>query len=337
MTEKSIKHSWARKLHFFFSRAILLAKLFLAYLYDARHFMKHSSTLVPCTQTKDMLEFRILAHSHVIEKGLSFKEVKLNFAQDVIHNLLFLLEVYQKKHGPACSNSFAYNVGGAILSKYIEFHQKQHQDISQLTSRFKRLNDDFPLELAGTKELNRDDILQAQKGDFLEFIKSRHSIRNFTNEVVPLESVYKAIEIAQYSPSACNRQSARVFIVRAPQLVKLVLKYQNGNRGFGHLVTTLLAVTSNTNAYEGVQERNQAFIDGGIYTMNLLYGLHYEGLCTCCLGWLSDLKTDRLLKKELALNSAERVIDIIAVGQMPEHFRVAESKRKPWNNICTIV
>jgi nitroreductase len=334
---KIIRHLLVGKLHAFFSRVFLLSKLVQAYLHDAKQYTKHSSTFVSCSRTKDMLEARIMAHSHVIEKGLSLKDIKLNFGWDVIQNLFLLLETYQRKYKQFCLNSLAYKVGEGVLAKYIEFHQGQNQDVRELAFKLKRLSCNSLLKPGGIKELNRDDILRAIKGDFLEFIKSRHSLRNFTNEPVDLERIKKAVEIAQYSPSACNRQSARVHIVCDPQLMKTVLRYQNGNAGFGHLASRLLVVTSNINAFEGVQERNLAFVDGGIYAMNLLYGLHFEGIGACCLGWLSDPKVDQLLGKILSLNAAERIIVVIAVGQMPEHFSVAESKRKSWENICTII
>lgn len=334
---KIIRHLLVGKLHAFFSRAFLLSKLVQAYLHDAKQYTKHSSTFVSCSRTKDMLEARIMANSHVIEKGLSFKEVKVNFGRDVIGNLFYLLEVYQSRYSRYWADSHACNVGRAVLARYIEFHQERHRDVSDFASRLEGLKSNLLLEFGGTKELSKNDILLAGKGDFLEFIRSRHSTRNFTDEAVPLESIQKAVEIAQYSPSACNRQSARVHIVCDPQLMKTVLRYQNGNAGFGHLASGLLVVTSNINAFEGVQERNLAFVDGGIYAMNLLYGLHFEGIGACCLGWLSDPKVDQLLGKILSLNAAERIIVVIAVGQMPEHFSVAESKRKLWENICTIV
>lgn len=337
MRDNSTKCSWVGKLRFVVSRMFVLVKLTRAYLYDAMHYLMHSSTFLPSTRRKDMLEARIMASSHVIEKGLSFKEVRINFGRDVVDSLFYMLGVYQSKYSRYWADSHACSVGRAVLAQYIAFHQERDQDVSDLVSRLESLNSKVLLEFGGTKELSKNDILLAGKGDFREFIRSRHSTRTFTDEAVPLESIQKAIEIAQYSPSACNRQSSRVRIVCEPHVIETVLHYQNGSAGFGHMADKLLVVTSNINAFEGVQERNQAFIDGGIYAMNLLYGLHYEGIGACCLGWLSHPKLERLLRKIVKIDVGERIIVIIAMGQMPDHFRVAESSRKPWKDICTII
>ena len=42
--------------------------------------------------------------------------------------------------------------------------------------------------------------------NYENFIKSRHSIRHFGSEAVDVELLREAIQIAQYTPSACNRQ-----------------------------------------------------------------------------------------------------------------------------------
>jgi hypothetical protein len=50
------------------------------------------------------------------------------------------------------------------------------------------------------------------------------------------------------------------------------LKLQGGIRGFGHLTNKLIVITSDTAVF--LMMKDQAFIDGGMYAMNVLYGLH---------------------------------------------------------------
>ena len=102
--------------------------------------------------------------------------------------------------------------------------------------------------------------------------------------------IKKAISIAQSTPSVCNRQTWRTHVFLDKEQIKEILKYQNGNRGFGEDAAAILIVTASLPYFIGVGERNQAFIDGGMYAMTLVYALHSLGLGTCCLNlWVSQV------------------------------------------------
>ena len=47
-----------------------------------------------------------------------------------------------------------------------------------------------------------------------------------------------------------------------------ILEVQGGNRGFGHLANRLIIITSEVGVFTGVAERNQVYIDGGMYARN---------------------------------------------------------------------
>lgn len=50
--------------------------------------------------------------------------------------------------------------------------------------------------------------------DFDEVIRTRRSVRGYTDREVPVQLIREVLELAQHSPSNCNAQPWRVFIVR---------------------------------------------------------------------------------------------------------------------------
>jgi hypothetical protein len=48
------------------------------------------------------------------------------------------------------------------------------------------------------------------------------------------------------------------------------LSYQNGNSGFGHTVPALFVITSDMRIFEKSGERNQGWVDGGLFAMALV-------------------------------------------------------------------
>jgi len=66
--------------------------------------------------------------------------------------------------------------------------------------------------------------------DCLEFLKSRRSIRVFTDRGVDLKIVLKAIDIAMYAPSAKNSQPWRYINVKDREILdKLSKIYPHAN------------------------------------------------------------------------------------------------------------
>lgn len=56
-----------------------------------------------------------------------------------------------------------------------------------------------------------------------------------------------------------------------------------GNTGFDGEVQNYIVVTSDMSAFYDPFERNQVYVDGGIFTMALVEALHYYGIASCIL------------------------------------------------------
>src|SRR5690606_10197493 len=123
-------------------------------------------------------------------------------------------------------------------------------------------------------ELSRAEVLAEGKRDLRGFFASRHSIRSFDNDRIERSLIEEAVRMALFTPSACNRQPWRVYVVDDHKLLREVLNLQGGNRGFGDTVPCVLVVTGDLSATLHVGERYQPWLDGGMFAMSLVYAFH---------------------------------------------------------------
>lgn len=96
------------------------------------------------------------------------------------------------------------------------------------------------------------------------------------------------------------------------------MSYQNGNSGFGHTVPALFVITSDMRIFEKSGERNQGWVDGGLFAMALVYALHALGLGACMLNWSQDHDQDDALR---------------AAFEIPDDLLVAQSPRRPVGDV----
>lgn len=312
----------------------IFMKLTRDYVYDLIRYTRYSNT---CNRLDSFhkLEAGIVAHYHVIEKGLSLPEPRPGFGKDVASSLIDLLIIYRDRGYPP--DDIQYLSAIATLENYTRFHKQNNFDISNIELKIKGIAVTHKLPVAGAITVFRKDILAASRAEFELFSKGRHSVRNYDRRPVSVELIRNAIRIAQNAPSVCNRQSSRVYIISDMNVAKNILSLQNGNRGFGHIADKILIVTSDLQVFEGATERNQAFIDGGIFAMSLLYALHYYGLGACALNWSVSSLQDRRLRKAVRVKDSENIIMMVAVGHLPDNFKVAVSNRKKPDDIIEVI
>jgi nitroreductase len=112
-----------------------------------------------------------------------------------------------------------------------------------------------------------------------------------------------------------------------------LISLQNGNKGFGHLIPTLAVITSDSGAFFDASERHEPYIDGGLFSMTLMYALSAKGLATCCLNWCVSPDKDVALRNILPLADSEVVIMLMAIGYPEPDVLVPRSPRKPTANV----
>jgi nitroreductase len=64
--------------------------------------------------------------------------------------------------------------------------------------------------------------------DVMEVIKSRRSIRQFTDKPIGKEALEKLLDAARWAPTASNQQRWRFVVVTSPSMKQLVIKFAPG-------------------------------------------------------------------------------------------------------------
>ncbi|WP_347862246.1 nitroreductase family protein [Salimicrobium sp. PL1-032A] len=294
-------------------------------LQDIRKYKKFSKNNQ--FRNQSMAEAELIFYYHKIEKGLSLSKPKKSFGYETVLKLIKLLKEYISNYG--WDNTALVTLKN--LKQYIEFNEEHGGDVSTIknaVSVLERQLGERPCDQGGTKFIKKQSDITPYLVDFEGLAYSRHSIRNFTGGKVEDDVIYRAINIAQKTPSVCNRQSSRVYVYNDGFYKRKVLSFQNGNKGFGDSADKVLLITTKIDHFVGVNERNQNFIDGGMYAMSLIYSLHSLGVGTCALNLALPNKKEETLKRAGDVPEDERVIMMIAVGQIPEQLKVAASPRR---------
>jgi nitroreductase len=307
------------------------------FYYDYKRYLKYSSALEQ--STREQMQAYLIFQYHAVEKGLTFKNIRVGFGVVRILQLIDALNIYLKKFG----KDETTDITVAALKEYLAFDKEHNTNANPVIPKIEEVLKNYEgrhvdAAKGGTKTIRKDDILNTVNFDFESFFKSRFSTRDFTDEPVPLDLVMNAIDIAKYAPSVCNRQAWKVFVIdhNKPELKSRFLEVQNGNKGFGDRINTLLIVTGKLSSFYSF-ERNQVFIDGGLFAMSIVLALHSKGLGTCCLNTSYSAQAHELFRNVMPLEDDCVPIMFIAVGNLQDEYKVATSYRKPLDELVTVL
>ena len=177
---------------------------------------------------KPKLIAKIISLYHVIEKGLTMPDMKPKFGQETILHTIDLCEFYLSQH-QVIDEHVIYAI--KMLEEYISIHNKLGINVDEsITDRVNKLlfsvkNNDVPYGI--THELvTSTSFFSKTKSEYPEFVRSRHSIRSFSGDNISLKEIENALEIADFTPTSCNRQAARVKIVENKKTINDVLNIQ---------------------------------------------------------------------------------------------------------------
>ena len=300
--------------------------------YDENIFLKHSNILYQDTQSKHI--GKIVLTYHIIEKGLTMPDMRPGFGKERMELLIDECLYYHKNYDKD-NTQFLHAL--SVIAEYKRVHSENKFNLdAELVRKIDRLlehTNNIPI----TEQIKttKDAFFSTQNAPFDKFSESRHSVRHFEGKVESAQ-INKAVELAQNAPSACNRQPTRIHIIENRELIDKVLEIQKGSRGFGHLADKLLVVTANLSGYQSAEERNCAYVDGGMYAMNLLYALHFNLVASCSLNWCRSPYDDSKMRELVNIPESEIIILLIACGNVPEEFKLANSKRNPYEEIIKV-
>ena len=314
-------------------------RLTVTFMVEAYHFFKVTMKYNASVNTDNDIEkmqYTMLRENHTIEKGLSMRNPKKGFGQQKVMNLLNRLDKYMTIYYVQDSAFMDYPL--STISNYIQYTKSKGVDIPDIEAKYnqivmrlkERKYNHIP---SGIVPETKAHILGNCNSDFESLLYSRHSLRYFTKDVVSKDDIEKALKLAQRTPSACNRQGWKTHVLLNDKCHEL-MEWQGGCRGFERDIHTAILVTANLKAFLSY-EVFQAYVDGGLYAMNLINALHSMGIGTIPLSLA--FQTSKLQKLQaFGIPENEVPILIIGAGYLPENFNVAVSNREPTEKTNTL-
>lgn len=280
-------------------------KLFRGFICDFYLYCKavYSSKYQRQQLIRDMM---LIGHS--LEKGMFFKDKKQEWGQQKAVRLTRLIEKYYNCDYELCPEIIsAVNILNAYKSDTFASKNSELQTkINRILSGYESLLEEGR---AGIKKVSCPK--QFDKNEIMRFFQTRSSVRDFSDIPLSEKEIDNALEIAYLTPSACNRQSSKVYAVRNKQLIKEFLSLQLGDQGWCESADTLFLITGNMSCFGGVNERHQVYIDGGMFAMNFVMGLHLVGIASCFKMFVRDPKVQGQVN--LLFNIPQNEVPIVCV------------------------
>lgn len=274
---------------------------------------------------------RMMFHAHAIEKGLSHSNFRAGFGKISVPALAREMNAWTKADRD--TQDVFFQTAAAVMKCYHDRHQGLNSDISHFWTQFSTKVQHHILQAdnhtGGVLEASaqrEDKVVASGNRSFLDVVYGRRSVREFTKTPVQNEDIETAVQIAMQAPSVCNRQGARVHQFEDPKAIKAALNIQGGFGGY-NMPPRLLLVTVDLNAFLFAAERNQPFVDGGLFMMTLLLGLEEVGLAGCSLNTAMNTEREGKIRKILNIPPNEVFISFIAVGHYSPDVLTPRSKR----------
>lgn len=299
---------------------------FKFYYTGIRSMVKYTALLKSRESYLDRLAAELIRNTHSIEKGLSIESPRLGFGQAKLEKMMKMIETLSGQESNYYEEVCIMALGAA--NAYCDFHdENQYADdfIKKLRIFLSKYCKDSYKNKGGILTLKKEEmsfnILEIEK-----FFNSRHSIREFAKSAVDDEAIIKALQLAYTSPSACNRQAVRTYVLSGKNKEKFAEKL-SGIGGFANDVDKYILVCAKLSSYR-LEEINQYIVSASMYAAYLSLTLHLYGIGACVIQrpvlWNKEWES---MKKVYGIKKDEQIICALAIGNMKDICKVPVSHR----------
>lgn len=308
-------------------KVVKVFQFLVEYAHDLFRFFRFSHHS-PFGPLKLRLFYQIVITAHTLEKGLSLKSPRPLFGKEKIASLLALIDKY-----PSGVNLFPIQMAVGAMLQYVAFNRSLGLGdayVDMVESRANNIKGKFKCEArGGTKSIvGIYEKIADSQFTYSQFLESRFSCRAFDSRLLSSEEVDRLLKIARNAPSQCNRQSVRVHFYQKPEKVQELLTYQGGSKGFAEAISNLFVVTFQITGWGGPGQRNQGYVDAGLFSMSLMLGCHALGLASCPLNLAVSNRTEALIRRCGNIPQYESLVMMVAVGTVDGRLeRAAMSPR----------
>ncbi len=151
---------------------------------------------------------------------------------------------------------------------------------------------------------------------FLNFVKSRQSIRKFKKSEIKEETIREILECGRWAPSGTGNEPWKVMVVKDPSVKKLLAKTSHYSNIIESAAVALVVFFEVEKGYHQVKDTQSM----GAFMENLLLGAHAFKLGAV---WIGEILNQKEKVNEL-LNcnpSKFELMGVIAIGESAEELK----------------
>lgn len=282
------------------------------------------------TQTRLTNEGQLRRNIHRLEKGMTMKPFRFPFGMEYIEETVEIFLEARTLHHEKAVMKWAENV----LMEYFS-NDVRDAKLVELRSKFLAAGTDesisglvpFPYSIA---------VSETARIAFEDIVRSRSSLRHFSDRPVDPGTVNHALDFARKAPSACNRQPFRYEIFLNSKRARDLASISIGTGGYADGVRSLAVLIGDLSNYENQRDRHLIYIDGGLSAMCFVLSLQSLGVGSCCINWPDQEPQESMMKAELGLKPWERIVMLIAIGYPAGDALVPYSLKKEIDEISKI-
>jgi len=305
------------------------------FLYDNNFYMLNEMN-APKDNKGNGIGYNLIFNTHTLEKGLSHFELR-PFGKKKIKIIIDLLK--KQLDFENYERLFSFINGINSLREYKKVYEEhkwiyfpEYKEVSIFLAKYEKIKE----QKTGAYVMTREELKKDYNIDYNKFIKSRHSTRNYKNMVLQIEDIKKAVNMAKYSASACNRQYIKVHYYPKGKMRQNVIDYSLGKGGLYLEGANTFIITFDVNGLAGKGERNQGYFNAGLFSTNFVNALHSLGIGTCFIQFANPVEEEEKLKKLNEIPSNERIAVIIYAGYYDDKSIFCVSPRKDLEEYLTL-
>ena len=145
--------------------------------------------------------------------------------------------------------------------------------------------------------------------EFIDVIRKRYSVREYTDTPVPDDKIARIIEVARLAPSGNNRQPWKFIVVKDPVKRRALGQASNGQDFIGTAPVIIAAIANDLEWLMPCGVPGYG-VDLAIAAEHIVLAAADEGLGSC---WIGDFSENRV-KEILAIPELFRVFTILPIG-----------------------
>ena len=163
--------------------------------------------------------------------------------------------------------------------------------------------------------------MEKKTKDYLNFIKSRKSIRNFVYKKIDQETIRNIIECGRWAPSGQNNQPWKVCIVIHPTVKRMLAELTKDGGIIEAAYVNLVVFLNLEKSYDKIKDIQTC----GAFMENLLLGAHALSLGAV---WLGEILKDKEKVNDIFKLSPDKfeLMGVIAIGVIDEELEKKEKK-----------